>query len=117
LPIEEATAIAGRVCDGLAAAHAVDVIHRDVKPDNVLLAPDGRVVMADFGVAAVGVSSRGELSGTPAYMAPEQARGEPPTPAADVYAVGLLLYEMITGKRAFFGDTTKILDEKQQIPR
>ncbi|HET9988911.1 MAG TPA: serine/threonine-protein kinase, partial [Kofleriaceae bacterium] len=117
LSVADAVAIATAVCDGLAAAHARDVIHRDIKPDNVLLAADGRVVVADFGVAAIGVGERAELSGTPAYMAPEQARGEPPTPAADVYAVGLVLYEMVTGRRAFIGDTTKILADKEVVDR
>jgi serine/threonine-protein kinase len=117
LAVAEAVAIAIAVCDGLAAAHARDVIHRDIKPDNVLLASDGRVVVADFGVAAVNVGEREDLSGTPAYMAPEQARGEPPTPAADVYAIGLVLHEMLSGRRAFSGDTTKILADKQVIER
>jgi len=117
LGVSDAVAIATAVCDGLAAAHARDVIHRDIKPDNVLLSADGRVVVADFGVAAVGVGGRAELSGTPAYMAPEQARGEPPTPAADVYAVGIVLYEMLTGRRAFTGDTTKIFADKEVVDR
>ena len=117
LSVADAVAIAIAVCNGLAAAHARDVIHRDIKPDNVLLAGDGRVVVADFGVAAVNVGERAELSGTPAYMAPEQARGEPPTPAADVYALGIVLYEMVTGRRAFTGDVTKILEDKQIVER
>ena len=117
LSVGDAVAIATAVCEGLTAAHARDVIHRDIKPDNVLLSGDGRVVVADFGVAAVNVGERQELSGTPAYMAPEQARGEPPTPAADVYAVGLVLYEMVTGRRAFAGDTTKILADMELVDR
>jgi serine/threonine-protein kinase len=117
LSVADAVTITTAVCEGLAAAHARDVIHRDIKPDNVLLSEDGRVVVADFGVAAVGVGERAELSGTPAYMAPEQARGEPPTPAADVYAVGLVLYEMLTGRRAFTGDTTKIFADKEVVDR
>jgi eukaryotic-like serine/threonine-protein kinase len=116
LAVVDAAAIAGELCDGLAAAHAAGVVHRDIKPDNVLLANDGRVVLVDFGVAAVtaGVST-GELTGTPTYMAPEQARGEPLTPAADVYAVGVLLYEMVTGRRAFTGDIADILTAKQDL--
>ena len=100
LPRAEAIAIAHAICEGLGAAHAVGVIHRDIKPGNVLVARDGRVVLVDFGVAVVR-SSDGEAAGTPGYMAPEQARGEPATPATDVYAVGVLLYEMLTGRRAF----------------
>src|SRR5258708_31888355 len=109
LPVGEAVAIACALCDGLAAAHAAAVIHRDIKPDNVLLAADGRVVMAAFGVAALGGTDRRDLSGTPAYMAPDQARGEPPTPAADVYAVVGLLFEMGIGRRVVSGDVTMIL--------
>jgi serine/threonine-protein kinase len=99
IPVGEAVSIACAICDGLAAAHGADVIHRDIKPDNVLLASDGRVVLADFGVAAVGITGPGELSGTPAYMAPEQARGERATPASDVFSVGIVLREMIAGAR------------------
>jgi serine/threonine-protein kinase len=117
LPVGEAVAIACALCDGLAAAHAVSVVHRDMKPDNVLLARDGRVVIADFGVAAVHSGDRGELSGTPAYMSPEQSRGEPATPAADVYAVGLVLYEMLVGHRAFQGSTAQIVADKQTLER
>jgi serine/threonine-protein kinase len=98
LSLSEAVAIACAMCDGLAAAHTVGVIHRDIKPDNVLLAEDGRVVVADFGVAAI-AAAEGELSGTPAYMAPEQARGEPPGPAGDVYSVGVVLFELLHGRR------------------
>ncbi|MBA3397177.1 MAG: protein kinase [Deltaproteobacteria bacterium] len=122
LSVAEATTIACAVCEALAAAHAVDVIHRDIKPDNVLITSSGRVVLADFGIASARITMRvggddGDVSGTPAYMAPEQARGEPPTPATDVYAVGLLLYEMLTGGPAFSGETTQILNAKQEIKR
>jgi serine/threonine-protein kinase len=115
LPIAEAVAVARELCAGLAAAHAADVIHRDIKPDNVLIAAGGRVVLADFGVAALRVATHaGELSGTPEYMAPEQARGESPTPASDVYAVGVLLYEMVAGRRAFSGSLSEVLIAKQE---
>jgi serine/threonine-protein kinase len=116
LPVAEAVAIASAMCDALEAAHAAGVIHRDIKPDNVLLAHDGRVVLADFGVAAV-AAAEGELSGTPAYMAPEQARGEAPTPAADVYAVGTVLFEMLAGRRAFAGEIGTVLEAKQTFDR
>jgi eukaryotic-like serine/threonine-protein kinase len=116
LPVAEAVAIACALLDGLAAAHEANVIHRDIKPDNVLLARDGRVVIADFGVAAM-LASGGEASGTPAYMSPEQACGEPPTPASDVYSVGIVLYEAITGKRAFTGPALQILAEKLERDR
>jgi serine/threonine-protein kinase len=116
LPQNEAAAIACAVCDALDAAHAAGVVHRDIKPDNVLIGDDKRVVLADFGVAALAAAS-GELSGTPAYMAPEQARGESPSPASDIYSVGVLLYEMMIGRRAFEGDPAKILGDKQLFER
>ncbi len=115
LPLEEAIAIACALCDGLAAAHAVDVVHRDIKPENVLIASGGRVVLTDFGITTAGIA-RGETSGTPQYMSPEQARGEPPSPAADVYAVGVMLYEMVTGMRAFSGSLAEIVAAKQALP-
>lgn len=117
LPVADAVAIARALCDGLAVAHAAGVIHRDIKPDNVLLASDGRVVLADFGVASLTADEQGAFSGTLEYMAPEQARGEPPSPATDVYAVGLVLYEMITGLRAFAGTMSELLVAKQDVER
>ena len=116
LEAEQAIAIVRALCDGLAAAHAADVIHRDIKPENVLIARDGRVVLADFGVAAATLSETGEISGTLAYMAPEQARGEPAAPETDVYAVGVVLYEMVSGMRAFHGATEEVINAKQTTP-
>ena len=116
LEVTEAVAIACALLDGLAAAHEANVIHRDIKPDNVLLARDGRVVVADFGVAAM-LATDNEASGTPAYMSPEQACGEPPTPASDVYSVGIVLYEALTGRRAFTGSPIEILAEKLERER
>ena len=92
------------------------MIHRDIKPDNVLLAHDGRVVVADFGVAAM-LATGNEASGTPAYMAPEQATGQPPTPASDIYSVGIVLYEALTGRRAFTGTAIEILADKLERDR
>src|SRR5512140_3152248 len=118
LSVVEAATIARALCEGLAVAHAAGIIHRDIKPGNVLIANDGRVILADFGIAALAVAAgagAGDSSGTPAYMAPEQARGETPTPTIDVYAVGVLLYEMVTGRRAFTGDLDSILEAKQEV--
>lgn len=93
--------IGAEVCAALAAAHAVGVVHRDIKPDNVLLTRDGRVVVTDFGVASLASDVAADLAGTPAYMAPEQVRGRPPTPRSDLYALGVLLYEALTGHLPF----------------
>ena len=118
LPTPEALQIVRDVCAGLDAAHAAGVIHRDLKPDNIMLASRGaavRAVITDFGLArpdSVAVPGDGEgslagaLVGTPAYMAPEQVRGVAVTPATDIYAVGLLLFEMLRGEPPFRGTST-----------
>jgi serine/threonine-protein kinase len=108
LPWREAVAITAAIADGLDAAHAVGVVHRDIKPDNVLLEDGGRVVITDFGIAAARASAGSGIAGTPAYMAPEQAAGEPPSAAADVYSVGVVLYEMLTGVPPWRGTTAEI---------
>ena len=115
LAIDEAAAIVLALCDGLVVAHAAGVIHRDIKPENVLVASTGRVVLVDFGIAALGIEHTRELVGTPEYMAPEQAHGEPPTPASDIYALGLVLYEMVVGERAFPGSGLPVLLAKQDV--
>jgi serine/threonine-protein kinase len=111
-PLARAVAIARAVADGVASAHAAGVVHRDLKPDNVLLAADGRVVVTDFGIAraaadVAGASQTlGTFLGTPAYMAPEQVEGRADVDArADVYAFGALLFELFTGARAWPGES------------
>ncbi len=110
LSIAEAVGIAREVCQALGAAHAAGVVHRDLKPDNVLLADDGRVVLTDFGLA-VALRETGGLAssaraGTPAYMAPEQLEGSRNLAGrADLYALGVLLYEMLTGARPWERDS------------
>jgi serine/threonine-protein kinase len=114
IPLGEALDIAGSVCAGLAAAHAAGIVHRDLKPENVLLAPGGRVVLTDFGVALpfedeegdTVVDGGGELIGTPVYMAPEQVEGRIDVDArADIYALGAILFEMVTGERPWRGES------------
>lgn len=103
---------------GVAALHEAGIIHRDLKPSNVLVEPDGRVVILDFGLAGNDIPSDVDLSvrfaGTPMYMAPEQASGKPLTEAADFYAVGVMLYEALTGRAPFEDSRThlELLDAK-----
>lgn len=106
---ERATHIAHQVCAALGAAHASGIVHRDVKPANILLGPDDTVKVTDFGIArAAGdstLTATGSILGTAHYLAPEQAAGETPSPATDVYAMGVVLFEMLTGATPFEGDS------------
>ena len=103
LPPAKALDIARDLCAGLAAAHGLGIIHRDLKPANVMIDGRGTARMTDFGLAAVAedAATRSEIAGTPAYMAPEQLSGGQVTAQTDLYALGLILYEMFTGKRLF----------------
>jgi len=103
LPKEKAIQIARQLCSGLAAAHEIGVLHRDLKPANIMIDGRGRVRITDFGLAALAEAiGDGEIrSGTPAYMAPEQLAGREVTVRSDLYALGLVLYELFTGKPAF----------------
>ena len=94
---EQALAIVPPICEALEFAHEKGVVHRDIKPENLLLDRDGRVKIADFGIASL-VGTQGEKAGTPAYMAPEQ-NGAQVDKRADIYALGVVLYEMLTGER------------------
>ena len=102
LPPSEAARIGLQVLGALAAAHAVGILHRDVKPSNVLLAQDGRVVLTDFGIAALHgdatLTASGALMGSPAYIAPERARGGQAEPASDLWSLGVTLYAAVEGR-------------------
>ncbi|HSS44857.1 MAG TPA: protein kinase, partial [Thermoanaerobaculia bacterium] len=103
LPPDKAVEIARQLCAGLAAAHAKGVLHRDLKPANIMLDGRGQVVVTDFGLAGLADNIRGPevRSGTPAYMSPEQIAGTEVTTRSDIFSLGLVLYEIFTGKRAF----------------
>ena len=105
----------------MAAAHGVGVIHRDIKPANILLDANGNATVTDFGIALV--TSRparellGSTAGTPHYMSPEQSLGEPVDGRSDVYALGIVLYEMLTGTRPFPGrDATEVIAQRISAP-
>jgi len=104
LPLGAALRIARQICDGLAAAHAEGVVHRDLKPANVLVDASGRLKIADFGLAELTGGGGGHLAGTPSYMAPEQTTGAPVDERTDVWAAGVILYEMLCGRLPFRGD-------------
>ena len=105
LPAWDACGVAAQLCRALAGAHAQRIVHRDVKPANILISSDGRVKVGDFGVARLAEGSTdgtaASIVGTPRYMAPEQGRGRPTTPATDVYSAGVVLYEMLAGHPPF----------------
>jgi membrane protein CcdC involved in cytochrome C biogenesis len=100
---ERATAVARQICAGMAAAHEKGVIHRDLKPANVMLDGAGKIRIMDFGLAGIAAAIQGSeiRAGTPAYMAPEQLEGREVTVKSDIYSLGLIIYEILTGKRAF----------------
>lgn len=112
LAVDRAIIIAHDVALGLGAAHRRGIVHRDVKPQNVLVGKDGSIKLTDFGIASVykdinaeRLTTTGMTLGTVQYYAPEQAQGEIVSPAADVYALGIVMYEMLTGRTPFDGDT------------
>ncbi len=121
LPEQEVAQVGVQVAEALAYAHAQGVVHRDVKPGNVLIAPDGRALLADFGIARLLDSTArhtadGQAVGSPAYLAPEQAGAGAISGATDVYALGLVLLEALTGERAWRGTTSEIVFARLQGP-
>ena len=115
LPMADAVRIGAELCDALAAAHKADIVHRDLKPGNVWFTSTHSAKLGDFGLALAEDESRiteeGAVVGTVAYMSPEQARGQTPVPQSDLYALGIVLYEMLTGRLPFSGTSAVILDQ------
>jgi serine/threonine-protein kinase len=107
LPHDKAVELGHQLCAGLAAAHDVGLLHRDLKPANIMIDGRGRARITDFGLAlrADEAGAVKEFAGTPAYMAPEQLSGGAASVRSDIYALGLILYEMFTGKRPFEGES------------
>jgi cell division septation protein DedD len=125
LPLAHATAILSQICAGLREAHAQGIVHRDLKPANIMINRSGVVKIMDFGIARLMDTSSGHtttLSGTPAYMSPEQASGKLADARTDIYALGLIFYEMVTGVPTFSAETPvavalKHVIEKPRSPR
>jgi tetratricopeptide (TPR) repeat protein len=123
LAVETAVAIAKQVSDGLMEAHGLGVVHRDLKPGNIMVDRDGQVRIMDFGIARSlgmkGVTGAGVMIGTPEYMSPEQVEGKDVDERSDIYSLGIILYEMVTGRVPFEGDTpfTVGVKHKSEIPR
>ncbi len=116
LPGDRAIATARKICAGLAAAHSKGVIHRDLKPHNVMMDKRGEIVIMDFGLAAIAdqLSGAEARNGTPAYMSPEQLKGTEVTARSDIYALGLVLYEIFTGRRPFEAKSVRELISQQE---
>jgi serine/threonine-protein kinase len=118
-PVDEALDIVCQACEGLEYAHRHGVIHRDVKPGNLIVNPDGVVKLADFGIAKAAEDSRitqiGSVLGTAAYLSPERARGQEATPTSDVYSAGVVLYQLLAGRVPFeSGSLTELALRQQQ---
>ncbi|TYL54988.1 serine/threonine protein kinase [Nocardioides sp. BGMRC 2183] len=117
------TDLIAQTADALAVAHAAGIVHRDIKPANLLVTPDRRVKITDFGIARAGdataITRTGAVMGTPQYLSPEQARGNPSTPASDVYSLGVVAFECLAGKRPFEAETpvaTVLAHLQQPVP-
>jgi len=122
LPVVRAIGIARQVCAGLAEAHRIGVVHRDLKPSNIMIDTQGNAKIMDFGIArslfAKGITAEGVIVGTPEYMSPEQVEGKDVDTRSDVYSLGVVLYEMLTGRAPFEGDSALsiALKHKGEVP-
>ncbi len=123
IPIGTAISIAEQICGGLAEAQSLAVVHRDLKPNNIMIDKDGNVRIMDFGIARSlkrkGITGSGVMIGTPEYMSPEQVEGKEVDHRSDIYSLGVVLYEMVTGRVPFEGDTpfTIGMKHKSETPR
>ncbi len=121
LPWKQVVEIALQICSALKAAHNAGVVHRDLKPSNIILTPDGRVKLTDFGIAQIFAASKltvtGSIVGTPEFMSPEQAEGRRATKRSDLYSLGVLMYTMLTGRPPFVGRTTLDVIRKHRFGR
>jgi serine/threonine-protein kinase len=120
LPVEQAVDLATQVCAGAGYAHRAGLVHCDLKPQNILVSPDGRAKITDFGIARALASIHPEETsevvwGSPQYFSPEQAAGGPPSPASDVYGIGVMLFEMLTGRLPFETDDPAELAEMHLV--
>src|SRR5206468_2778003 len=121
-PIKTAVEYTRQVLAAIGFAHKHGIVHRDIKPHNVLVGPEGRLKVTDFGIARSGASEMtevGSIIGTAQYLSPEQARGAPVDPRSDLYSLGVVLYEMLTGAVPFTGDTPVEIAMKHlsQVPK
>lgn len=125
LPVERAVDIASQVCDALAYAHLKGVVHRDIKPDNIQILSGSRIKITDFGIARLmeepSLTANGQVFGTPSYMSPEQVAGKPLDCRTDIFSLGIVLFEMLTGWKPFSGDTVvtityNIMNQDVSIP-
>jgi len=109
LPLEICLLISQQIAEGLKYAHVHNLIHRDIKPSNIILSHDGRVMLTDFGIAKgcddLTITSTGQMIGSPAYMSPEQAAGRPIDHRSDIFSLGIIMYEIISGQKPFNGGT------------
>ncbi|MCK4495405.1 MAG: protein kinase, partial [Candidatus Aminicenantes bacterium] len=123
ISVGKAISIANQVCEGLSEAHRLGVVHRDLKPQNIMIDNEGNARIMDFGIArslrAKGITGSGVMIGTPEYMSPEQVDGKESDQRADIYSLGVILYEMVTSRVPFEGDTPFSIGVKQksEIPR